>query len=190
MSATFPTPTSATRDHLTSIRAGWGWFVALGVAFVLLGAVALGNMLLSTVVTALYVGVMMVIGGLVQVVHAFQLRTWGRFLFWLLAGVLYVVAGGLVISQPLLAAGIITLMIGVALVIGGAFRIFAAFGGRGTSGWGWLLFSGVISLLLGIEIIAGWPVNSVFILGLFLGIDLIINGVATALFGLSLRKAR
>lgn len=189
MPTVLPTPGSATRDQLTSIKAGWGWFVALGVAFVILGFVALGHLLASTVATALYVGAMVLVGGVVQVLHAFRVQSWGRFLFWLLAGVLYVIAGGLIMYQPLLAAGVITLFIGVALVIGGIFRIFASFGARPAKGWGFLLLSGIITLLLGIEIMAGWPVNSVFILGLFLGLDLIINGVATAVFGWSLKTA-
>ena len=187
MPTSIPTPASSTRDHLTAIKASWGWFVALGAAFVILGFIALAHLLASTVATALYVGALILVGGVVQALHAFRVQTWGRFLYWLLAGLFYVIAGGLIMYQPMLAAGIITLMIGVALVIGGVFRIVAGFGARPSKGWGFLVLSGIITLLLGIEIVAGWPVNSVFILGLFLGIDLIINGVATAVFGLALR---
>ncbi|TCT05109.1 HdeD family acid-resistance protein [Aquabacter spiritensis] len=187
MPTSIPTPASTVSDQLSTMKAGWGWFVALGVAFVILGFVALAHLLVSTVATALYVGALILVGGVVQVMHAFRVAGWARFFFWLLSGVLYVVAGGLIMYQPLFAAGVITLLIGVALVVGGVFRIIAGLGSRHAPGWGFIVFAGAITLLLGIEIIAGWPVNSVFILGLFLGIDLIINGVMTAMFGLSLR---
>ncbi|MEP9366264.1 HdeD family acid-resistance protein [Xanthobacter sp. VNH20] len=186
MPTSLPSPTA--KLHITEIRASWGWFVALGIAFVVLGFIALAHLLTSTLVTALYVGALVMVAGIVEILHAFRVQSWGRFLFWLLGGVLYVIAGGLIMYQPLLAAGVITLMIGVSLVVGGGFRIFAAIGARPAAGWGFLALSGVITFLLGVIIIAGWPVNSVFLLGLFLGIDLIVNGVTTAMFGFALRQ--
>ena len=186
--ASAPTPASTVADQLHAVRASWGWFVVLGIAFIVLGFVALAHVLASTVVTALYVGALILVGGVVQVIHAFRVKGWGRFFYWLLAGVLYVVAGGLIMSNPLLGAGILTLMIGVALAVEGVFRIFAGVGGRPGAGWGWIVVSGIVTLLLGLIIIARWPVNSLYILGLFLGVDLIVNGVGTLLFGLGLKK--
>ncbi|MEW6254435.1 MAG: HdeD family acid-resistance protein [Pseudomonadota bacterium] len=188
MPTTIPTPGSSVRDQLTALRAGWGWFVALGVAFVILGCIALAHLAISTVATALYVGALVLVGGVVQVLHAFRVQGWGRFFFWLLSGLLYVVAGGLIVYEPLFAAGIITLMIGISLVVGGLFRIWAGIGARPQTGWGYIVAAGAITFILGLEIIAGWPVNSPIILGLFLGIDLIVNGVMTAMFGLALRN--
>jgi len=187
--ASAPTPASTVADQLHAVRASWGWFVVLGIAFIVLGFVALAHVLASTVVTALYVGALILVGGVVQVIHAFRVKGWGRFFYWLLAGVLYVVAGGLIMSNPLLGAGVLTLMIGVALAVEGIFRIFAGVGARPGAGWGWIVVSGIVTLLLGLIIIARWPVNSLYILGLFLGVDLIVNGVGTLLFGLGLKKA-
>ncbi len=188
MPTSIPTPASSVRDQLSAISAGWGWFVALGAAFIILGFIALAHLMISTFATAIYVGALMLVGGIVQGMHAFRVQSWGRFFYWLLSGVLYVVAGGLVMFQPLFAVKVITLMIGVALLVGGVFRIIAGLGSRQSKGWGFIVFSGAITLLLGLEIMAGWPVNSPYILGLFLGIDLIINGVMTAMFGLALRS--
>lgn len=182
------TPASSAADHLHAIRANWGWFVALGIAFVVLGFIALAHVLVSTIATALYVGALILVGGVVQVIHAFRVQGWGRFFYWLLAGVLYVVAGALIMYNPLLGAGVITLLIGVALAVEGIFRIAAGIGSRPGAGWGWIVFSGLVTLLLGAIIIAQWPVNSVYILGLFLGIDLIVNGIGTFFFGLALRR--
>lgn len=182
--------TSVVKDQLHAIRANWGWFVALGIAFIVLGMIALAHVFLSTIGTALYVGALVFVAGVVQAIHAFRVKTWGRFFFWLLAGLLYVVAGGLIMYQPLMAAGFITLFIGVALAVEGLFRIFAGLGSMGGKGWGWIVFSGLLTLVLGAVIIYGWPLNTVFILGMFLGIDLIVNGVGTLLFGLGLRGSK
>lgn len=189
---TMPAPASASvvADKLHAIRANWGWFVVLGIAFIMLGFVALAHVLASTLVTALYVGALILVGGVVQVIHAFRVQGWGRFFYWMLAGLLYVVAGGLIMYNPLLGAGVLTLMIGVALAVEGIFRIIAGVGTRPGKGWGWIVVSGLVTLLLGFIIIARWPVNSVYILGLFLGVDLIVNGVGTLLFGLTLRDTK
>lgn len=189
MSSITPVPSNLT-STLTAMRAAWGWFVALGLVFILLGLVALAHLVASTFATALYVGAMILVGGVVQVIHAFRVRDWSRFAVWLLGGLLYVVAGGLVMTQPLLAAGIITLMIGVACIINGVFRIAAGLGAQSEAGWGWIVFSGVMTLLLGVVIIAGWPVSGLTILGLLLGVDLLIYGITTLLFGLALRGAK
>lgn len=184
------TPASAVADRLHAIRANWGWFVALGIAFVVLGLIALGHVLLFTLGVTIYVGALILVGGVIQVIHAFRVQGWGQFFYWLLAGLLYVVAGGLIMYNPALGAGVITLLIGVALAVEGIFRIAAGFGSRAGGGWGWIVFSGFITLLLGAIIIAQWPVNSLYILGLFLGIDLIVNGVGTVFFGLALREKK
>lgn len=190
MPASAPTPASTVADHLHAVRASWGWFAVLGIAFIVLGFVALAHVLASTVATVFYVGLLVAVGGVVQVIHAFRVQGWGRFFYWLVAGLLYVVAGGLMFSNPLLAAGVLTLMIGVALAVEGIFRIVAGFGARPGQGWVWIVVSGLVTLLLGLIIIARWPVNSVYILGLFLGVDLIVNGVGTLLFGLALRDKK
>lgn len=182
-----PSPASLPADKLKAIQANWGWFVALGIAFIVLGFVALGHLLAGTVATALYVGALVFVGGIVQVIHAFRVQSWGRFFFWLLAGILYVVAGALIMYNPLLAAGVLTLMLGVTLAIEGIFRIATGFGSRPAPGWGWVVAAGAATLLLGLVIIARWPLNTVYLLGLFLGIDLVVNGVATTLFGLAIK---
>ncbi len=181
-------PSNFAQDKLQNVRGNWGWFVALGIVFVLLGFFALGHVLISSIATALYVGAFILIAGGAQVVHAFRVQGWSSFLFWLLCGVLYIVAGGLILYQPVMGATMITLFIGITLAIEGVFRIFAAFASRGNSNWFWVVLSGLITLALGAMIMARWPVDSVYVLGIFLGVDLVFAGVSTFFFGLSLRE--
>ena len=128
-------------------------------------------------------------GGVAEIIAAFSVKTWGKFLLWMLLGVLYVAAGMIAIMNPLLAAAYLTLMLGFALVFGGVLRIFLAFQMKSAGGpWGWVVLSGLITLLLGAMIIAQWPASSLFVLGIFLGIDLIFIGAGWITMGLALKK--
>ena len=173
---------------LEPLRAKWGWIVALGVVYLITGIVALGSVVLATVATVFIVGVMMLIAGAAQVINAFQIKTWGKFLLWLLLGVLYIIAGFVTFENPLFAAVFLTLLLGVSLVASGIMRIILGFGMRQTMPWGWVVFSGVITLLLGLIILAHWPVSSLYVLGLLLGIDLICAGIGWIGVGLGLRS--
>lgn len=176
-------------DGLKTLRAKWGWIVALGVVFMIAGVIALGSIVTATETAVLVVGIMMLMGGVAEIVAAFGVKSWGKFLFWLLLGVLYVAAGVIAIMNPLLAAVYLTLMLGVALAAGGILRIFLAFSMKSGGGpWAWVALSGVITFALGCMIIAQWPASSLFVLGIFLGIDLIFIGAGWITMGLALKK--
>ena len=178
---------SASSD-VEPLRAKWGWIVALGVVYLVAGFVALGSVLLATVVSVFLVGIMMIIAGVAEVISAFEVRGWGKFLLWALLGILYIIAGLVTFQNPLLAAAVLTLVLGVALVASGIMRIILAFSVQREAHWIWVLLSGAITLLLGALILARWPVSSLYILGLFLGIDLIIAGASWVGLGLGLRQ--
>ena len=173
---------------ISALRPKWGWIVALGVVYIIAGFVALGSVVLATVASVFVVGVMMIVAGVAEVIGAFQLKSWGKFLIWALLGVLYIVAGFLTFENPLFAAVLLTLFLGASLVASGAVRLFLAFSMQRESPWIWVALSGVITLLLGLLILARWPVNSVYILGLFLGIDLIFAGAGWIGLGLGLHR--
>jgi uncharacterized membrane protein HdeD (DUF308 family) len=172
---------------LQPLRAKSGWIVALGVIYVIAGFVALGSVVLATVATVFVVGIMMLIAGVAEVINAFQIKTWGKFLLWLLLGVLYIVAGFVTFENPLLAAALLTLLLGVSLVASGIMRIVLAFSMKEGAPWIWVALSGAITLLLGIVILAHWPVSGLYILGLFLGIDLVLAGASWIAVGFGLR---
>jgi uncharacterized membrane protein HdeD (DUF308 family) len=173
---------------LEPLRAKSGWIVALGVVYVIAGIVALGSVVMATVVSVFVVGIMMVIAGVAEIVNAFQIKTWGRFLLWLLLGALYVVAGFLTFENPFLVAAILTLFLGVALIVSGIMRIILAFSMQAAMPWVLVLVSGVITLLLGLIIVAHWPVASLYVLGIFLGVDLVLAGASWIGIGLGLRR--
>jgi uncharacterized membrane protein HdeD (DUF308 family) len=174
---------------LAPLKAKWGWIVALGVVYLVAGFIALGSVVSATVATVYVVGIMMIIAGVFEVISAFQVQSWGRFIFWLLLGVLYIIAGFVAFENPLLTAVWLTLILGAALVASGLVRIFLGFNMKAGSPWVWVVISGLITLILGVIILAHWPVSSLWTLGIFLGVDLVFAGASWIGLGLGLRNA-
>src|SRR6202041_2832669 len=172
----YPLSNSQVSSDTAPLRAKWGWIVALGVVYLLAGFIALGSVVVATVASVLVVGAMMIIAGVAEVFSAFQIKSWGKFLLWVLLGVLYIIAGFVTFENPLLAAALLTLVLGASLVASGIIRIILAFSMKREMPWVLVLLSAVITLLLGVLILAHWPVSSLYILGLFLGFDLIMAG--------------
>lgn len=170
------------------LRSKSGWIVALGVVYVIAGLIALSSVVFATKVTVFVVGIMMLIAGIAEVINAFQFKSWGKFLLWLLLGALYILAGLVTFENPLLAAAILTLVLGAALVVSGVMRIILAFGMREGMSWTSLVLSGVVTLLLGVIILAHWPVSSLFVLGVLLGVDLLIIGIGWIFVGFGLKR--
>jgi len=175
---------------LAPLRTKWGWIVALGVVYLIAGIIALGSVVMATIASVYVVGIMMLFAGVFEVIHSFQIKTWGRFLFWLALGVLYIIAGFVAFDNPLLTAVWLTLILGAALVASGIMRVFLGFNMKdGAPPWGWVVASGLITLLLGVIILIHWPVSSLYVLGIFLGVDLVFAGVTWIWVGLGLRQA-
>ncbi len=179
-----------TAQSLAPLHAKWGWIVALGVVYVVAGVIALGSVFAATVASVFVVGIMMMIAGVAEVINAFQIKTWGRFIFWLLLGVLYIIAGFVAWDNPLLTAVWLTLFLGAALVASGIVRIFLAFNMQHGSPWIWVVVSGLITLILGVIILVHWPFSAVYTLGIFLGVDLVFAGASWIGIGMGLRNAR
>ena len=187
------TETSLSQLHLVGLaelRKKWGWFFGLGIVLVVLGAVAIGSamfMTLLTVAAMVFFGWLMLVGGVLQTIHAFATKEWSGFFLDLLAGVLYIVVGFMIIANPAATAVALTLMIAVLLILGGIFRIVTALAVKFQNRM-WLILHGAINLLLGFSIWSGWPLSALWVIGLFIGIDMIFNGLALVMLGLAAKK--
>jgi uncharacterized membrane protein HdeD (DUF308 family) len=169
------------------LRHNWGWMVALGAVLDIAGIVALGSIAFATIATVLIVGVMMLFAGVAELAMGFRARDWTHFFLWVLGGILYIVAGAFAILNPALASVVLTLLLGAGLVAAGLVRLYLAFqlpSGRPRS----LVFlTAIVTGLLGLVIVSGWPLNSIFVLGVLLAIDLIFHGIGWMIFGFWLR---
>jgi uncharacterized membrane protein HdeD (DUF308 family) len=168
----------------------WGYFVGLGVLAVFLGLLAMVLVVSATIASIFVLGAFMVLTGVIEIAMGFRARTWGRFFLWVLAGAVYVVAGALAFAQPLMAAAVFTLLLGAGLVATGLLRLWVGFELPPGQPSGMVMFSGAVTTALGILIVIGWPANSLYVLGLMLGVDLIFNGWGWIGLGLFLRRHR
>ena len=176
-------------EGIKALRGKWGWIVALGIIFMIAGVIALGSVVMATETAVLVVGIMMVMAGVAEIIAAFNVKDWGKFAMWMLLGLLYVAAGVICWMNPIMAATTLTLFLGIALIFGGIVRGFLAWQMREAGKpWGWVLASALITLLLGLMIVARWPYSSLYTLGIFLGIDLIFIGSGWLTIGLALKK--
>jgi uncharacterized membrane protein HdeD (DUF308 family) len=162
-----------------------GWAIAGGIAMIVLGLIALSDQFVSTAAVATFIGVILMFGCAFQIIKLFTIHGWKSHLWYALVALAYGVAGYVFIAHPFHAAIAFTLFLGWAILIGGIFRAFLAFKMRHHNGAGWVLFSAAVSIVLGGLIISQWPATGLYILGLFLGIELIFAGVGWLGLGLS-----
>jgi uncharacterized membrane protein HdeD (DUF308 family) len=165
------------------------WLSVLGVALILLGIACLAASALTTLITVLFLGWLLVIGGVIQTVHAFWARPCGGGVAHLIAGVLSLIVGVLFLTRPTLAELALTLLVAVLLIVGGLFRVNSAIVWRFPA-WGWVVYDGFLSVVLGLVISAAWPESALWVIGLLIGIDLLFKGWSCLMFALAARPAR
>lgn len=160
-----------------------------GILLVVLGCVAISATTMTTILSVLFLGAVIFISGLVITVDAFTFwrRSGSGFIWHLLMGILTLVVGFMLIKSPLLGSISLTLFLGVFYLVLGCFRVGFSLVVQPPR-WGWNLFSGLVSVLLGVLILASWPVSGLFIIGLFIGIDLLFSGWAYIMASLAARS--
>ena len=167
----------------------WWLFTLLGAALIIAGAFVLGDIAFASVISAIFIAWAIVFAGAFQIIQALSARDWKGFVLDALLGVLYIVGGAFLLSNPVAASVKLTLALGIIWIVSGLLRIVLAGALWREGGWG-LLLSGVIGILAGGVIISRWPESGLWVLGLCLGIDLIFHGFAWILYSLSVHAAR
>lgn len=165
--------------RLESLKSNWGWFLGLGIIMVILGMIAIGVPAAVSVVWVYFFGILLLVGGGMEVAEAIFSGRWNGFFLHLLGATLYLIVGLMIVADPLQAAIGLTLLLAALFLIGGIIRIVMALQTRWYPDWGWRLFGGVINVILAIMIfkIAKHDLLDItWVIGLFIGIDLIFNG--------------
>jgi uncharacterized membrane protein HdeD (DUF308 family) len=180
---------NAAKD-LQAFRDHWVWLLVLGIAMVILGTFAVSWACLTTItVTATWLfGFLLLGSGIAEVIHSFWIGRWGGMLFHLLIGIMYALVGFLIIDQPADAAIQLTLLIAIFLMMSGIFRVVFAVSER-FAGWAWISLNGVVTFFLGMLVYKQWPASGLWVIGLFIGIDLIFNGWAWIMLSIAARRA-
>jgi len=158
-------------------RKSWGWFLVSGIVLMVLGAACIAKSQTATTFSILALGWILAISGVVWLVGAFQTWTWGGFFVYLLNAIIRCVTGYLLIRHPDAGAAAVTMVIAALFIVGGLFRAAAA-GTIQFPRWGWTVFAGLVSVALGIYLLATWSATSTFFVGLAIGIDLVFDGAS------------
>jgi len=171
------------------LEKNWGWLLAFGLASIVLGTIGLGMTFVLTQATIVFFGVLLVVGGVFQLLHSLKCRGWKSTGWHVLIALLYVAGGILMVLNPVVAGLTLTLFLAGILVAVGILRIFMAFQMRPAKGWWWPLLAGIVSAALGVMIFAEWPQSGLWIIGLFVAIELIFNGWSYLFVALAARAA-
>lgn len=174
-------------DDWRIFRQSWGWLLALGVISIILGMIALMDSVVATIASMLVFGWLLLIAGIVEAVHVFRDRRTGHLFLHALNSALAFIVGLMLLRNPVPGAVILTLLLTVYFIVAGVFRIVAALTLRSPH-WGWALMNGVITLLLGIMVWAHLPSSALWVIGLFIGIDLIFTGWAQVMLAAGVRS--
>lgn len=168
------------------VRSYWFCFLVLGILLVACGTVAIVIPPLFTYLTAIVLGILLMVSGILTIVSSFWIGKWSGMLLHLLVGILYLITGFIISERPIAGAVIITLFIASTFIILGLFRVVSALVVRFPH-WGWVLFNGIITLLLGIVIYRHFPQSALWVIGILVGVELLINGWTWIMLSLAIR---
>lgn len=161
------------------VRANWGWLMFMGIALLVLGIIGLYMVGTLTIASVLWFGIFVIAGGILLLIDAFKAEGWKAKLWEILIALAYIFAGIIMVANPGKSAVWFTLFIGAFLLVSGIFRIIIGFQVRDeVKGWGWTVFGGVLSIILSFMIFAQWPYSGLWVIGLFIAIEMIMQGTS------------
>ena len=166
----------------------WGWFLAFGIALLLLGVIAVFRSVTATIVSMLFFGWLLLFASGIEIAQAVMVGHWVGFFHHLLAAILFGVTGLILVTRPVLGAEVVTVFMAMFFLIGGHFQHIGS-AWVALPGWGWQALDGLIALVLGVLVLAQWPASGLWVIGLFIGIDLIFYGAAWIALALGLHAS-
>ncbi len=175
------------QSDVRELKRNWGWILGLGILFLILGCIGLGMVVGLTLVSMIFFSALLIIAGITHIVDVFKHRDWKGITWQSLIAALYIVAGCVVFYDPFLASTLITAILASLLIVIGLTRIIMAFALKDSEGWIWLLLAGITAVILGILILIQWPISGLWVIGLFIAIEMIVTGWTYIFIALSLR---
>ncbi len=173
---------------IDAVRKEWGWFLALGIALAVLGAIAIFYQGSSTIASIIALGAVMIAAGIVQLALMFQAHGAGHVILYLLLGALDLVIGFVLIQHPAVGALAVTLVLSAYFIVGGIYRVIYALWLQ-LPQYGWVAFSGIVMAALGLMLWAQWPISATWFLGFAVGINFVIIGVSWIALAIRVRSA-
>lgn len=163
--------------------------VILGILSIFLGFAAMGAPLMTGSAVTIIIGSVLLMSGVFELIHAFSGNGWKAGIFDFIGGALAIIGGGIIISRPIIALSIFTLILAAYFVIDGVTRIIVAFKVKPQPGWGVLLVGGLASLILGVMIWRRWPLSGLWAIGVLVGIKILFAGWSMIFLGTAVGSA-
>jgi uncharacterized membrane protein HdeD (DUF308 family) len=160
-----------------------------GALLIVLGFMSVGAPFLAAVAVSAFISWLIVLAGVVHIVLAFHTHGAGSVIWRLLVGIAYLAFGGYMITHPVLSVASLTLVLAGLFVIEGVLNLVLYARMRALHGSTWVLFDGVITLLLGLMIYLQWPSSSVWAIGILVGVSLMLSGISRIGMTFAVRRA-
>jgi uncharacterized membrane protein HdeD (DUF308 family) len=186
MTAAPPDDSSFFQETLFSSR---GWVMAIGIMMILAGSAAIVFPMITSFGVAICVAILLIVAGIAQIIQAFSFHGWSRILLTVLVGILWLVAGILLLLRPLEAVFVLTIFVAAAFLAEGILKIIFAFRWRPSTGWGWMLFNGIAAAAVGILLWWQLPFSALWTLGVLAGINIIISGWTLVMLAIAVGKS-
>jgi len=176
------------RSALETANKFTAWYIVAAIVFIGLGLFAIIEPAVAALGIALLVGWLLIIGGVAHLVATFRGGGTRRVVFQLLSAILFGLAGAYLLSHPQLAVGTLTALLGGVLLVQGVFEIVSYFRTRTQRASGWMLFNGIVALVLSALIWIHWPSSSAWAIGTLVGVNLVMTGFTRLMVGLAGRR--
>ena len=170
------------------LKKNWAWMLSLGIVMVMLGVIGLGMTVLFNEIVVMYFGFLLLFGSGVQLMQAFRAEAWKGRVWHVLIALVYIVGGIIAITEPVIAGMTLALLIAWTLIVIGVLRLVMALQMRGAAGWLWTLLGGVLSVVLGVMIINEWPQSGLWVIGLFVAIEILFAGWSQIMIALAAKN--
>ena len=177
-----------TQNVTDDIKKRSAWSIFMGVLTALLGVFLIAYPLATATITTVVFGCVLILVAAAQFVFAFHSQKIGNFFLKVLLGVLYGIAGIVLVFFPITGVAALTVLLGILLLVYAGAVTALAFRLRPVEGWGWFLFDGIVSLLLGILILARWPSSSFWAIGTLVGVAVLMGGISRIMIAAKIRK--
>lgn len=178
-------PANINDEVFGELKKNWAWMLSLGIVMVILGIIGLGMTVLFNEIVVMYVGFLLLFGSGVQLMQAFRAEAWKGRMWHVLIALVYIVGGLIAVTEPVIAGMTLALLIAWTLIVIGILRLVMALQMRGAAGWLWTLLGGVLSVVLGIMIMNEWPESGLWVIGLFVAIEMLFAGWSQIMIALA-----
>lgn len=172
---------------MNQLQRNWGWILGLGVLFLVLGFIGLGIVVGLTLVSMMFFSALLFIAGFTHIIDVFKHKDWKGIAWQSFIAVLYLAAGCIVLYDPFLASSLITALLASMFIVVGFTRIFMAIALKDSKSWFWLFLAGIVAIILGVLILIQWPMSGLWVIGLFIAIEMIVTGWTYIFIAFSLK---